>query len=272
MSYLARTAPHAALPAAVLLDWQADSDYLFSLVTELYSRKSIQNAKLISNPGCYATSVQALIAPLVPFLDPQAAPTVFGISGYSGAGTKAAPSGASGSGSSGGTVPKITPEELQGGIRPYSLTDHIHEREASRQLQKLFAVPNEDFKVAFIPSVAPWFQGIISTLSAPLAKKMSAKEIRDAFEEFYKDNGGLVQISSKVPEVAVSVILAFLASTPAHTTCLRLQEISLQHGIKIGGFQVHSSGKRVVVVAGLDNLLKGAATQCIQVSATTNAV
>lgn len=271
---MARTAPHAALPAAVLLDWQAESDYLFSLVTELYSRKSIQNAKLISNPGCYATSVQALIAPLVPFLDPQAAPTVFGISGYSGAGTKAAPSGASGSGSSGGTVPKITPEELQGGIRPYSLTDHIHEREASRQLQKLFAVPNEDFKVAFIPSVAPWFQGIISTLSAPLAKKMSAKEIRDAFEEFYKDNGGLVQISSKVPEVAVSVILAsFPARAPAHTvTYLLLQEISLQHGIKIGGFQVHSSGKRVVVVAGLDNLLKGAATQCIQVSATANAV
>jgi N-acetyl-gamma-glutamylphosphate reductase len=30
--------------------------------------------------------------------------------------------------------------------------------------------------------------------------------------------------------------------------------------------QLHSSGERVVAVGGLDNLLKGAATQCLQVS------
>jgi N-acetyl-gamma-glutamyl-phosphate reductase/acetylglutamate kinase len=34
--------------------------------------------------------------------------------------------------------------------------------------------------------------------------------------------------------------------------------------VKIGGFAVHSSGKRVVVNATIDNLLKGAATQCLQ--------
>lgn len=176
---------------------------------ELYSRQAIQKAKLISNPGCYATSIQALIAPLVHFLDPQASPTVFGISGYSGAGTKAAPSGSNSTGSSGGTVPKITPEDLGGGVRPYSLTDHIHEREASRQLQQLFSSPpSQDFKVAFIPAVAPWFQGIISTLSAPLSQSMSAKNVREAFEEFYKENGGLVEIGSKVPEIGVSPYLS----------------------------------------------------------------
>lgn len=162
---------------------------------------------MISNPGCYSTSIQALVAPLVPFLDPKAAPTVFGISGYSGAGTKAAPSGttsSSSSGNNGGTVPKISPEDLQGGIRPYSLTDHIHEREASRHLQQLLASSNEDFKVAFVPAVAPWFQGIISTMSAPLSTNMTAKQVKELYEEFYKDNGGLVEIGTKVPEIFVS--------------------------------------------------------------------
>ena len=37
------------------------------------------------------------------------------------------------------------------------------------------------------------------------------------------------------------------------------------HGIEVGGFQVHSSGKRVVINATIDNLLKGAATQALQV-------
>ncbi|CAG1985506.1 unnamed protein product, partial [Fusarium graminearum] len=40
--------------------------------------------------------------------------------------------------------------------------------------------------------------------------------------------------------------------------------ISGRHGVEIGGFAVDSTGKRVVVVAAIDNLAKGAATQCLQ--------
>jgi N-acetyl-gamma-glutamyl-phosphate reductase/acetylglutamate kinase len=43
-----------------------------------------------------------------------------------------------------------------------------------------------------------------------------------------------------------------------------VKAISGTHGAKVGGFAVHSSGKRVVVCATIDNLLKGAATQCLQ--------
>lgn len=212
------------------------------LVAELYSRSAIRDARLISNPGCYATSIQALIAPLLPHLDAAAPPTVFGISGYSGAGTKAAPSGSTESQTKGATVPKISPEDLQGGVRPYSLTDHIHEREAARHLGRL---GNEGSlqNLAFVPAVAPWFQGIISTVSAPLNANLSAKDVKQLYLDFFQDQGSLVEIGTKVPEV---------------------HDIALQHAVKIGGFQVHSGGKRVVVVAGLDNLLKGAATQCLQ--------
>lgn len=43
-----------------------------------------------------------------------------------------------------------------------------------------------------------------------------------------------------------------------------VKTISGTHGVEIGGFGVHSSGKRVVVCVTIDNLLKGAATQAQQ--------
>ena len=186
-----------------------------------------------------------------------ATPSVFAISGYSGAGTKT------------GKEPKVSPASLRDGVKPYSLTDHIHERESGYHLSKLLksedaaALAADDFKVAFMPHVAPWFQGIIATVSVPLKQEMRASEIRALFEERY---GGeqLVKIQNEVPEI---------------------YQIAGKHGVRIGGIQVHSSGKRVVLVVSpptrngmclaeahhraslqgvIDNLLKGAATQCVQ--------
>jgi N-acetyl-gamma-glutamyl-phosphate reductase/acetylglutamate kinase len=197
----------------------------------------VRGSKLVSNPGCYATNNQALIAPLLSVLDLARGPTVFGVSGYSGAGTKASetPTGER------KTVPKITPEDLAGGIRAYALTDHIHEREAGYQLSKL---GESEVNIAFIPHVAPWFQGILSTLSAPLKTKMTSKQVKELYREFFADEQ-LVKVQDQVPEI---------------------KDVALQHGVKIGGFQVNARGDRVVVVAAIDNLLKGAATQCLQVS------
>ena len=115
-------------------DYRFDNGWTYGL-PELINRSEIARATRISNPGCYATAAQIGIAPLVPFLGGQ--PTVFGVSGYSGAGTKPSP--------------KNDVQFLTNNIIPYSLTDHIHEREISHQL---------DTNIAFIPHVAVWFQGI----------------------------------------------------------------------------------------------------------------
>jgi N-acetyl-gamma-glutamylphosphate reductase len=40
--------------------------------------------------------------------------------------------------------------------------------------------------------------------------------------------------------------------------------ITARHHVEIGGFAVDRTGKRVVVVVTIDNLAKGAATQCLQ--------
>ncbi|GJN93070.1 hypothetical protein Rhopal_006115-T1 [Rhodotorula paludigena] len=215
-------------------DKRFDESWTYGL-PELYNREALRSAKRISNPGCFATNSQLLLAPLLPYMS--APPSVFAVSGYSGAGTKS------------GKEPKIPAEALKGAIKPYSLTDHIHEREAGYQLAKLLPAdaplaqdPSDPFKLAFVPHVAPWFQGIISTVSVPLAKEMRASDIKQLFEERYADEK-LVVVQSDVPEV---------------------YQIQGKHGVRIGGIQVHSSGKRVVLVGVIDNLLKGAATQCLQ--------
>lgn len=115
-------------------DYRFDPNWTYGL-PELVDRSLIAKATRISNPGCYATAAQLGIAPLLDHLD--GIPTVFGVSGYSGAGTKPSP--------------KNDLDNLSDNIVPYSLTDHIHEREISNQL---------GHPVAFIPHVAVWFQGI----------------------------------------------------------------------------------------------------------------
>lgn len=161
-----------------------------------------------------------------------------GVSGYSGAGTKSGGKPAA-PGERPVTLPKLDPASLHGGVKPYSLTDHIHEREARRHLSQRLGSAVD---VAFTPIVATWFQGIISTASIPLKSRMSAREIKQLYEDAY-GNEPLVEILAHVPE---------------------LKDIAHTHGFKVGGVQVHSSDARVVVVGAIDNLLKGAATQCLQ--------
>ncbi|KAJ7595528.1 acetylglutamate kinase ARG6 [Mycena floridula] len=230
-------------PGSVIVDLSADyrheEGWAYGL-PELYGRSVIRSSKRIANPGCYATSSQMLIAPLIKYVKPGAWPTVFGISGYSGAGTIPTndPDGRPVS------VPKVDPVSLAGGIRPYSLTDHIHEREAAFHLSKISAaLPSPSLmKVAFIPAVAPWFSGIMSTLSMPISQKLTAKNVLELYEQKYEGEK-LVRILKQVPSIT---------------------DIEGKHTWSVGGVQVHSEGERVVVVGGLDNLMKGAATQCLQ--------
>ncbi|KAG0142822.1 hypothetical protein CROQUDRAFT_81753 [Cronartium quercuum f. sp. fusiforme G11] len=209
-------------------DYRFENGWTYGL-PEIYDRSKIRNSKRISNPGCYATNIQLLIAPLLPYIS--TTPTVFGISGYSGAGTKK------------GNEPKITPNDLRNGIRPYSLTDHIHEREAGFQLNKLLNETQSNFQIAFVPSVSSWFSGIIATASIPLKNSFTSSQIHKLFEEKYSNEKLLKWRKNGVPEI---------------------WEIENKHNWIGGGLQVHSDGKRVVVVGVLDNLLKGAATQCLQ--------
>ncbi|HET6432052.1 N-acetyl-gamma-glutamyl-phosphate reductase [Dyella sp.] len=134
-----------------------------------------------------------------------------------------------------GTTPsdKNDPEKLRDNLMPYSLTGHTHEKEASRHL----GVP-----VEFMPHVAPHFRGLTVTTNLYLARKMTREEVMQRFHHAY-DAEPLVHVVDEAPWVSA---------------------IADKHHVDIGGFTLSADGKRVVVVATLDNLLKGAATQALQ--------
>lgn len=200
-------------------DYRFDSTWTYGLPE--FNRANIKGATRIANPGCYATGAQMSLRPLVPFLDKNSAPTVFGVSGYSGAGTKPSP--------------KNDPAFLKDNLIPYALTNHIHEREVSYQLGT---------SVNFIPHVASWFQGIALTVNVPLAKTMTSQDIKSAFEEFYQGEQLVKVLESGEPLV---------------------RDNAGKHYVRVGGFNVHPDGRRAVITTTIDNLLKGAATQAVQV-------
>jgi N-acetyl-gamma-glutamyl-phosphate reductase len=209
----------AQAPDTVVVDLSADyrfDEHWYYGLPEL-TRRKYAGEKRISNPGCYATAMQLAIAPLRDRL--AGPPQCFGVSGYSGAGTS--PSD------------KNNTDLLRDNLMPYALTDHMHEREVSRQL----GVP-----VEFMPHVAPHFRGITMTVNLWLQQAMKIDEVRALYRERYAAEP-LVHVLDEAPWVS---------------------RIAGRHGVEIGGFTLAPGGKRLVVVATLDNLLKGAATQAMQ--------
>jgi N-acetyl-gamma-glutamyl-phosphate reductase len=134
-----------------------------------------------------------------------------------------------------GTTPsdRNDPLKLRDNLMPYALADHVHEREVTRQL----GVP-----VEFMPHVAPHFRGITMTVNLWLRQSMTREAVKARYADFYADEP-LVRVVDEAPWVSA---------------------IAGRHHAEIGAFTLAPGGKRVVVVATLDNLLKGAATQALQ--------
>ena len=134
-----------------------------------------------------------------------------------------------------GTTPseRNDPEKLRDNLMPYALVDHLHEREVTRHL---------GMPVEFMPHVAPHFRGITLTINLWLRGALTSAAIQKRYRERYADEP-LVRVVDAPPWVS---------------------QIANKHHVEIGGFVVAPGGKRVVVVATIDNLLKGAATQALQ--------
>lgn len=209
----------ATSPRSVIVDLSADyrfDDGWHYGLPEL-TRTTYRGQTRISNPGCYATAMQLVIAPLADQL--AGPPQCFGVSGYSGAGTT--PSD------------RNDVEKLRDNLMPYALVGHVHEREVSRRL---------GLPVEFMPHVAPHFRGITMTVNLWLRQATTAQALRAAYATFYADEP-LVHLVDEAPWVS---------------------RISGRHHAEIGAFALAPGGKRAVIVATLDNLLKGAATQALQ--------
>ena len=168
----------AEKPQTVIVDLSADyrfDDAWVYGLPELYGRETIRGATRISNPGCYATAGQLAVAPMRGVLSGPA--HLFGVSGYSGAGTT--PSR------------RNDVDALKDNLMPYALTGHIHEGEMSRHL---------GHDVRFTPHVAAFFRGIVLTAQMEFSRPVSADAFRAAYEDAY-GNEPLLRVQDSAPEV-----------------------------------------------------------------------
>ena len=128
---------------------------------------------------------------------------------------------------------KNNPKIINESIYPYSLSNHTHEKEIKKHCYS---------KVSFSPHVADFFRGILVTSHFSLSKKQNIDEIIEIYEDFYINNK-LIKIQREPPLI---------------------KDVTNTNNAIIGGYSLSDDGHDLVTCCVIDNLLKGAASQCIQ--------
>ena len=194
---------------------------------ELY-REQIRSARLVGNPGCYPTSCALAAAPLLKAGAVETKGIIFDSkSGVSGAGR--------------GVNLGVHFSEVNENFKAYNIAGaHRHTPEIEQTLSDLAGAP---VVVSFTPHLVPMTRGILTTAYFTLKQDLSTEQALDLFREFY------------ATEPFVRVRPA--GDLPA------TKQVSGSNYCDIG-LQVDRRTGRVLVVAVIDNLVKGAAGQAVQ--------
>lgn len=197
---------------------------------------STKHAKLVANPGCYATAAILSLAPLLEaeLVEPRGI-FIDGKSGVSGAGRKIAE----------GTMFM----EVSENVTAYRVANHQHTPEIELALSR---AAGKDVHVTFAPHLLPLARGLVTTSFARLTRPASAADVREIFENAYGGAPGIDGTTQSAPVVEVTTIDRATIHAVARTNVARI------------GFTVDEKNGAVVVVCALDNLLKGAASQALE--------
>jgi N-acetyl-gamma-glutamyl-phosphate reductase len=191
------------------------------------NRERIRKARLVANPGCYATAVQLALLPLVEtdFIDHRHL-IADSKSGASGAGRKA--------------EVDILFSEVTDNFKAYAVKGHRHHPEIMESLTTLEGVSGRDVGLTFVPHLVPMVRGILTTVYARITKDTDFQAL---FEKRY------------AAEPFVDVLPP--GSQP---------ETRWVRGTNQCRIAVHRpmDGDTLVVLAVEDNLVKGAAGQAVQ--------
>ena len=222
---------HEAANAAVYKLHDADPAQAARLQSEaVYGcpelhRDQIAHARLVANPGCYATSVILALAPWIRagLVDLEHGIVCDSKSGVSGAGKAA--------------TAKTHFMYAADNLSAYAVFGHRHTGEL---LEQLHLDANE---IQFTPHLLPIPRGILSTIYLRLKVPASSAALEETLRSFYADSPMVrVRSAGDLPQIQ-------------HVVRTSYCDI---------GFQLSPDGRRVVLVSCLDNLLKGAASQAVQ--------
>ncbi len=188
-------------------------------------REQIRKARLVANPGCYATSIILALAPLLQaaLVDRDRSIVCDAKSGVSGAGKAA--------------TAKTHFMYAADNLSAYSVFGHRHTGELLEQL----GLSNDE--IQFTPHLLPIPRGILSTIYLRLCEPADADRIEDVLRSFYR--------------ISPMVRIHRAGDLPQIQHVVRTSFCDL-------GFALAPDRRRLVLVSCLDNLLKGAAGQAIQ--------
>jgi len=193
-------------------------------VPEIYGEQ-IKDARVVANPGCYATSVILALRPLTDagWIATESAVVCDCKSGASGAGKE--------------LRRDLQFVEVDDNFKAYNLFAHRHTPEI------LEHTGLAESRVTFSTHLLPVSRGILSTIYVTLAAPQGAEAVEALYRKFYAGRS-MVRIwpAGKLPEL----------QHVAHTNFADI------------GFVLDQSGERLIVVSCLDNLGKGAAGQAVQ--------
>jgi len=131
------------------------------------------------------------------------------------------------SGYSGGG--KTNKYDFEENIMAYNLTNHFHKKEILEQI---------GLDISFVPHVVNAFNGLMSTVHIKLKEEIKKEEIFEKYSKLYANS-----------------FTSILDSVPCTKEVINTPQCKI-------GFEV--SGKELVVVSVIDNLMKGSSSQAIE--------
>jgi N-acetyl-gamma-glutamyl-phosphate reductase common form len=201
---------------------ETQAEFVYGL-TET-NRERIRGARLISNPGCFATATLLGLAPLVAsqLIAIEGRVIVDAKTGSSGSGAKAAAN-------------THHPQRMNS-FYAYKPFTHQHVPEIEQELR---SVGRWNSEFVFMTHSLPVARGIFASIYVETKSDLTEEQLRATFAEFYRDSS-FVRIVKGSPDINWVKTTNFCDL----------------------GFAVRD--RQVVVFSALDNLVKGAAGQAVQ--------
>ena len=198
---------------------------------------SIREARIVANPGCYATAAMLPLAALLSkgsnageALIDGSSLFVDGKSGVTGAGRKVAE--------------RFLFTEVSENVSPYRVADHQHTPEIEQALSR---ISGEPVQVTFAPHLLPVKRGLIATSFGRMREGVCGADLEARLSSYFANGasplGDIVEVRAP-EEVTISSVV--------NTVRARV------------GVRGDDARGTFVAIAAIDNLLKGAASQALE--------
>ena len=192
-----------------------------------FTKNKIRNHRIIANPGCYPTSVQLVLVPLMlKSLIETNNIIIDSKSGYSGAGKN--------------YKSKFTHKNIDSSIFAYGIEKHRHMSELDQQFKKII---KSKLEYTFNPHLLPTFRGILSSIYLVKKKNVTILGIYNVLKKFYSKNAFIKLLKINEPIGSGNVLNTNNCEISVCKTRFK---------------------NKIVIFSAIDNLVKGASGQAIQ--------